>query len=727
MNYKRFKSSFFLVSILKIFFIIGVHADDDLIKVGGFNSGGGYNKNTIYNNHFSFGDSFSYQIKKSNKFSLSSGLINTLDNTSFKNNRIIFDQSIFGLEDNSVQIILSGIEGVTDFEIIVRPSHGKLTGTPPNLVYEPDSDFYGEDFFTFNGLYKGEETKSGIIRLYIENVNDKPIVNLTDTFKDLTEDIDSLITLKEIQQAISITDPDNVKFKIKIIEVGEGEIFVDGKKISNDYIIEDSTELLFRPNANRFGEINIFKIQVSDDNLKSDPLWINTIVNPVEDLPFIQNPIEDINLSENEELQFDISDVFYDPDGTEIDYFISNNSNESLMAPEILDNKILNINLSDGISGISEIQIGGESDGDLIYYSFLITVNSVDDSNPFVVNDYWKGMYNGVQVEVNLGKPGNEPKRVWSFKSKENINKSISGNWVFENSENEANISEEPLISINNNIFDNIYFKSGQSIRIQEDTTLDLIVPTNKEDDDKKGADWEKRNNYYTVIFDLRMKYGLDNPLFNTQYPNLKADSWLYSFGSVGGQGKVSESASVLPDTFYRLSLVVNGKDSTVKYYLNEKLLLSNKIDDMIDGGFSLGKSFSIGLDDFIEDKNFELRRVVYYDYALNSSQINFLGLMSIEEFKIENNRFQVTDETKIYLKRENLSTINQLNLFIITKEDSSNWNIETSSNLDTWNTIGILNTREMDNLDEKYRIGEFMIDNIKKKKKEFVRIRSID
>ena len=70
---------------------------------------------------------------------------------------------------------------------------------------------------------------------------------------------------------------------------------------------------------------------------------------------------------------------------------------------------------------------------------------------------------------------------------------------------------------------------------------------------------------------------------------------------------------------------------------------------------------------------------------------------------------------------------VNQLNLFIITKEDSSNWNIETSSNLDTWNTIGILNTREMDNLDEKYRIGEFMIDNIKKKKKEFVRIRSID
>ena len=182
-----------------------------------------------------------------------------------------------------------------------------------------------------------------------------------------------------------------------------------------------------------------------------------------------------------------------------------------------------------------------------------------------------------------------------------------------------------------------------------------------------------------------------------------------------------------MPDTFYRLSLVVNGKDSTVKYYLNEKLLLSNKIDDMIDGGFSLGKSFSIGLDDFVKDKNFELRRVVYYDYALNSSQINFLGLMSIEEFKTENNRFQVTDKTKIYLKRGNLSTVNQLNLFIITKEDSLNWNIESSSNLDTWNTIGIINTREMDNLDEKYRIGEFMIDNIKRKKKDFVRIRSID
>ena len=52
MNYKRYKSSFFIVSILKIFFVFGVHADDDLIKVGGFNLGGGYNKNTSYNNHF---------------------------------------------------------------------------------------------------------------------------------------------------------------------------------------------------------------------------------------------------------------------------------------------------------------------------------------------------------------------------------------------------------------------------------------------------------------------------------------------------------------------------------------------------------------------------------------------------------------------------------------------------------------------------------------------------
>ena len=727
MNYKRYKSSFFIVCILKIFFVFGVHADDDLIKVGGFNSGGGYKKTTSYNNHFSFGDSFSYQIKKSAKFSLSSGLINTLDNTSVTKNRIIFDQAIFGPEDKSLQIILSGKEGVTDFEIIVSPSHGRLTGSPPNLIYEPDRDFHGEDFFTFSGFYQGESTKSGIIKLYIENVNDKPIVNLINKFKELTEDIDSIITLKEIQQAINITDPDNVKFTLKIIEVGDGEIFADGKKISNDYIIEDSTELLFRPNANRFGEINIFKIQVSDGNLKSDPLWVKTIVNPVEDLPYLQYPIDELKLSENEELQLDISDLFYDPDGTEMDYFISNNSNESLMSLDILENKTLNINLMDGKSGISEIEIGGESEGDLIYYSFLITVNSVDDSNPFVVNNYWKGLYNGVQVEVNLGKPGNEPKRVWSFKSREDINKSISGNWIFENSDNEANISEEPLISINNNIFENIYFKSGQSIRIQENTTLDLIVPTNKDDDEKMGADWEKRNNYYTVIFDLRIKYGLDNPLFNTQYPNLKSDSWLYSFGSVGGQGKISEAASLMPDTFYRLSLVVNGKDSTVKYYLNEKLLVSNQIDDIIDGEFSLGKSFSIGLDDFIQDKNFELRRVVYYDYALNSSQINFLGLMSIEEFQTENNRFQLTDKTKIYLKRENFSTINQLKLFIITKEETLNWNIESSNNLDTWDTIGNITTREVDNLDEKYRIGEFLIDNIKNKKKEFVRIRSID
>ncbi|MCP4472032.1 MAG: tandem-95 repeat protein, partial [Gammaproteobacteria bacterium] len=65
-------------------------------------------------------------------------------------------------EDTSVMVVLSGedIEGdELSCSVLTQPASGVLSGTAPNLTYLPDSNFYGDDSFTFkvnDGLLDSE-------------------------------------------------------------------------------------------------------------------------------------------------------------------------------------------------------------------------------------------------------------------------------------------------------------------------------------------------------------------------------------------------------------------------------------------------------------------------------------------------------------------------------------------------------------------------------------------
>lgn len=49
---------------------------------------------------------------------------------------------------NSINLAASDSDGLI-YKIVAGPSHGVLLGTAPNLTYVPDTDFYGQDHFTF--------------------------------------------------------------------------------------------------------------------------------------------------------------------------------------------------------------------------------------------------------------------------------------------------------------------------------------------------------------------------------------------------------------------------------------------------------------------------------------------------------------------------------------------------------------------------------------------------
>jgi hypothetical protein len=101
-----------------------------------------------------------------------------------------FGQSLDTDEDTPLPIVLQGQDAEMDplsFVVVADPSHGALTGLPPNVTYTPAADFNGSDSFTFkvsDGLLESAPATAGIT---IRAVDDVPVAdslsvtNLEDT------------------------------------------------------------------------------------------------------------------------------------------------------------------------------------------------------------------------------------------------------------------------------------------------------------------------------------------------------------------------------------------------------------------------------------------------------------------------------------------------------------------------------------------------------------------
>ena len=104
------------------------------------------------------------------------------------------NQSLNLLEDGSVDLVLSGqdIDGdPLNYQIVVHPSVGSLTGTAPNLTYIPIADASGSDSFSFIVNDSLADSALATVNLTIQPVNDAPTV----TDLSLTTSEDSALDL----------------------------------------------------------------------------------------------------------------------------------------------------------------------------------------------------------------------------------------------------------------------------------------------------------------------------------------------------------------------------------------------------------------------------------------------------------------------------------------------------------------------------------------------------
>ena len=131
-----------------------------------------------------------------------------------------------------------------------------------------------------------------------------------------------------------------------------------------------------------------FSFTVTDGNNGNiNETLFNITINPVDDLPIVQNAIADITVDEDAATQtIDVSNVFFDADRDPID--ISFDNSNSNLVDVILDNNLLTLDYVENQSGFALITLTGLANGETVESSFMVTVNAVqDDPTDLILNN----------------------------------------------------------------------------------------------------------------------------------------------------------------------------------------------------------------------------------------------------------------------------------------------------------------------------------------------------
>ncbi len=176
-------------------------------------------------------------------------------------------------EDMPKPITLAGSDEDGDqltYSVITQPSHGQLSGTAPELTYNPDTNFHGSDSFTFK-VNDGEiDSVPAAVAITVAPVNDPPKAN--DDSVKAQEDA-PIATVKVLAND---TDPDDDK--LMVINATQGA--------NGSVTIGADSTLAYAPGRN-FSGADTFTYTLSDGKGGTDTATVNVTIVPVNDAPSI--------------------------------------------------------------------------------------------------------------------------------------------------------------------------------------------------------------------------------------------------------------------------------------------------------------------------------------------------------------------------------------------------------------------------------------------------------
>jgi hypothetical protein len=205
------------------------------------------------------------------------------------------DLTITTDEDVSVSIILGGSDvddDPLDFTLITSPANGTLTGTAPNLTYQPDANFSGADSFTFMVNDEQLDSVPATVTINVNALNDAPIADAQTV--QAQEDTGINIIL-------SGSDPEGDALSFTLVSTtSHGQLDGTGPNLS------------YQPNPN-FSGTDSFTFSVDDGVLNSTTATVTIIMAASNDQP-VANSLS-VSVAEDQSTSFTLTGSDIDGDG----------------------------------------------------------------------------------------------------------------------------------------------------------------------------------------------------------------------------------------------------------------------------------------------------------------------------------------------------------------------------------------------------------------------------
>lgn len=180
-------------------------------------------------------------------------------------------------EDTAAPVVLKATDVDGDrlvYTITKRPAKGTLTGTAPNLIYTPVTNYFGADSLTFT-VTDGKLTTSPItVNITVRPVNDVPVAANQNV--STTEDTNRAVVLAG-------TDVEGSKLTYTI-----------QTKPTRGTLVGTAPNLTYVPNANANGS-DFFTFIVSDGSANSAAGRVNITITPVNDAPVATAQTKSVN------------------------------------------------------------------------------------------------------------------------------------------------------------------------------------------------------------------------------------------------------------------------------------------------------------------------------------------------------------------------------------------------------------------------------------------------
>ncbi|MGH1429386.1 MAG: Ig-like domain-containing protein [Arenicella sp.] len=291
------------------------------------------------------------------------------------------DQSITTDEDVAVNIALTGTDpegDVLSYVVQNQPANGTLSGTAPNLTYTPNTDFAGNDSFTFVVNDGTIDSAIATVSITMNPINDAPIAN----DQSITTDEDVAVNI-----ILTGNDPE-----------GDSLTYVVQTQPANGTLSGTAPDLTYTPNADFTGN-DSFTFIVNDGAVESTVATVSITVNPTNDAP----TADDQSITTDEDVAVNIILTGNDPEGDSLTYVVQTqpaNGTLSGTAPDLTYTPNADFTGNDSFTFVV-------NDGtvDSAIATLSIVVNSVNDAP--TADD--QSITTDEDVAVNIALTGTDP------------------------------------------------------------------------------------------------------------------------------------------------------------------------------------------------------------------------------------------------------------------------------------------------------------------------------